>query len=77
MKVGFATRLDDIYVSFHHHVLRSSELLDLRAAGGVVPMSVADQKNFDVVEAKAQLLDAALNQRDRTLQAAVNENAAF
>src|SRR5947209_11419025 len=61
----------------HHHVPGAGELLDLCAAGAMVPMSVADQQNLGVTEAESKLFNAVSNQRDRIFQAAVDEDVAF
>src|SRR5215472_19061930 len=58
LKISLASGLNDRDIGIHHHVACAGELLDLRAAGIVIPVRVTDEKNFGVGEFEAELLDA-------------------
>ena len=74
LEIGLASRFHYRDVAVHHHVLRPGELLDLLAAGVVVPMGMANEQDLHVGKAKAELLDALANLRRRTFEVAVDED---
>lgn len=68
---------DGGHVSVHDHVLCAGELFDECAAAGVIDVGVADEKDLDVTEVKAEFFDAVLDLRDGALEVAVDEDVAL
>ena len=54
MEVVVAAGLDHGDIRIHDFVLRAGVTLDLRAAGAVIEVAVADEKNFGVAEFEAE-----------------------
>ena len=77
LKVGFAAGFDDGYVCIHDHVLRAGLFFDGGAGSVMVPMCVADEKNFCVLELESELLNACLDQGHIGFQIAVDQNVAL
>ena len=58
LKICFAAGLDIADIGVHDHVFGTAFAFDLRAAGAVVVVGVADEKNLDLFQGKSKLLDA-------------------
>jgi hypothetical protein len=77
LEIPLPAGFDFGHVRIHHHILRTSQLLDGSTTRAVIPMRVADQENLDVAEVKAQLFDTVSYQRDRACKTAVDQNVAL
>jgi hypothetical protein len=76
-KVLLPTALDDGNIPVHDHIFCAGQPQNLRAAGVVVPVGMADEQNPDIAEMEAELLNAIPDERDRLLQARVDQHIAL
>src|ERR1700729_606224 len=76
-EISVAARFDSAHVGIHDEVFCVSLAQDGCTAGGVVRMRVADEKDFDVAEVKAEGFDTVLDLRGRSGEVAVDEDVSL
>lgn len=77
LEIALATVFDLGHVGIHDHVFRAGQLFDKRAAGAMIDVRVADEQDFDVGEAEAQLLDALPDLRHRGCEITVDQDVSL
>ena len=77
LEVALAAVFYDGHIAFHHHVLRTGELLDEGAARAMIEVGMADQQDFDIAEAESQVFDVLPDRGDGAFEIAIDENVAL
>src|SRR6185437_719731 len=67
-------RFHDWNVRVHNHILRTGQSLDLRGAGVMVKVRMADQQDLYIAKLEAEFLHTSPNSRHRLVQSSVDQN---
>src|ERR1022692_4751107 len=74
MKIALASGFHFRHVAIHHHILGARSFYEIKASGAVIPVTVTDQKDFDVAELESQFFHTCLDKGHGVFQPAVDED---